>query len=314
MEAGRVPRRAAARRRRNGKVFLVERQRYLYALKLGADAVDLQSEVNVLQAIAGQKRRLGSSPARFWSMWTTIRRRTGRTIRSMSCVIFKGMTLGDYLERQGKEWLPVVGFHLLGKLAELHEAGWAFGDLKVENVIVDRLRAARARRLRRRHGVRQRRPAIYRDLRPRLLECGIAHGGCGLRPVLVRRSLRTALRGTQAGAAFGRIAAADADAGGAGEARGDESAAEAAQRLAAQGLLRRIPQCARSGRFLAAMDAPAEPRARPCRRAGAALDEGLVRALGRGPRDDGILAAALGALTREPALFRRSDFNRLSIL
>lgn len=119
----------------NGKVFLVERQRYLYALKIGADAVDLQSEVNVLQSIAGQKRKQGSASA-FLVDVDDFQASDGREYPFYVMRYIKGMTLGDYMQRQGKEWLPVVGYHLLCKLAELHEAGWAFGDLKVENVIV----------------------------------------------------------------------------------------------------------------------------------------------------------------------------------
>ena len=61
----------------NGKVYLVERERRLLALKVGLDTVDLQSEINVLQALEGQQRKrngtdpflydvddLGLSPAR----------------------------------------------------------------------------------------------------------------------------------------------------------------------------------------------------------------------------------------------------------
>ncbi|QHT58711.1 serine/threonine protein kinase [Paenibacillus lycopersici] len=119
----------------NGKVFLVERQRYLYALKIGADAVDLQSEVNVLQSIAKQKQKQGKSGA-FLVDVDDYQASDGKDYPFYVMRYIKGMTLGDYLQRQGKEWFPVVGYHLLGKLAELHEAGWAFGDLKVENVIV----------------------------------------------------------------------------------------------------------------------------------------------------------------------------------
>ncbi|MBO7748651.1 serine/threonine protein kinase [Paenibacillus sp. MWE-103] len=121
----------------NGKVFLVERHRQLYALKIGADAVDLQSEVNVLQAIAGQKRRQGNKAGAFLVDVDDFQAADGKDYPFYVMRYIKGLTLGDYLERQGKEWLPVVGFHLLGKLAELHEAGWAFGDLKLENVIVE---------------------------------------------------------------------------------------------------------------------------------------------------------------------------------
>lgn len=34
------------------------------------------------------------------------------------------------------EWFPLVGLNLLGKLSKLHQSGWVFGDLKVENVLV----------------------------------------------------------------------------------------------------------------------------------------------------------------------------------
>ncbi|WP_258171059.1 serine/threonine protein kinase [Paenibacillus sp. R14(2021)] len=120
----------------NGKVFLVERQRYLYALKIGSDAVDLQSEVNVLQTIAKQKQKRGSNASAFLVDVDDFQAADGKEYPFYVMRYIKGMTLGDYLQRQGKEWFPVVGYHLLGKLAELHEAGWTFGDLKVENVIV----------------------------------------------------------------------------------------------------------------------------------------------------------------------------------
>ena len=119
----------------NGKVFLVERQRYLYALKIGADAMDLQSEVNVLQSIAKKKRQQGKANA-FLVDVDDFQAADGKEYPFYVMRYIKGMTLGEYLHRQGKEWFPVVGFHLLSKLAELHEAGWAFGDLKIENVIV----------------------------------------------------------------------------------------------------------------------------------------------------------------------------------
>ncbi|WP_274648427.1 serine/threonine protein kinase [Paenibacillus humicola] len=114
----------------NGKVFLVERDRSWYALKVGSDAVDLQSEVNVLQSIAGRKR--GAS---FLVDVDDCRALDGREYPFYVMQYVRGSTLSDYLSRHGMEWLPVVGYSLLMKLAELHEAGWTFGDLKLENVI-----------------------------------------------------------------------------------------------------------------------------------------------------------------------------------
>ncbi|BBH23329.1 hypothetical protein Back11_46740 [Paenibacillus baekrokdamisoli] len=118
----------------NGKVFLVERQKNWYALKIGADAVDLQSEVNVLQSIAKQKRGSGARP--FLVDVDDLHASDGKDYPFYVMQYIRGMTLADYLAKQGAEWFPTVGYSLLGRLAELHDAGWSFGDLKVENVLV----------------------------------------------------------------------------------------------------------------------------------------------------------------------------------
>ncbi|MBP3967224.1 protein kinase domain-containing protein [Paenibacillus lignilyticus] len=120
----------------NGKVFLVERQRELYALKIGSDTVDLQSEVNVLQTISKQKQKQGTKGGLFLVDVDDFRGADGKEHPFYVMRYIKGMTLADYLGKQGKEWFPVVAFNLLGKLAELNEAGWTFGDLKVGNVLV----------------------------------------------------------------------------------------------------------------------------------------------------------------------------------
>lgn len=117
----------------NGKVYLVQRDRSWYALKVGMDAVDLQSEINVLQSIAKQKQH-GHEPFLF-----DVDDLYGPDGREYPFYIMRyvlGSTLGDYLKQQGPEWFPLVGLNLLGKLAKLHHAGWVFGDLKVENVLV----------------------------------------------------------------------------------------------------------------------------------------------------------------------------------
>ncbi|GGG24823.1 serine/threonine protein kinase [Paenibacillus abyssi] len=117
----------------NGKVYLVEHHRGQYALKVGSDAVDLQSEVNVLQSLALQTK--GSAES-FLVEVDDFQHPDGRTYPFYVMRYVRGMLLADYLEREGSDWFPLVGFHLLGKLANLHEAGWVFGDLKMENVLV----------------------------------------------------------------------------------------------------------------------------------------------------------------------------------
>lgn len=117
----------------NGKVYLVQRDRNWFALKVGSDSIDLQSEINVLQSIAKQKRQ-GHEPFLF-----DVDDLYGPDGREYPFYIMRyvlGSKLSDYLKKHGAEWFPLVGLNLLGKLAKLHHAGWVFGDLKVENVLV----------------------------------------------------------------------------------------------------------------------------------------------------------------------------------
>ncbi|OBR68459.1 serine/threonine protein kinase [Paenibacillus oryzae] len=116
----------------NGKVYLVQRDREWLALKVGADAVDLQSEINVLKNIAKQ----GSGMEPFLFDVDDLYGPDGRKYPFYIMRYVRGDTLADYLKQQGTEWFPLVGLNLLGRLARLHRAGWVFGDLKVENVMV----------------------------------------------------------------------------------------------------------------------------------------------------------------------------------
>ncbi|MBH5320692.1 serine/threonine protein kinase [Paenibacillus sp. GSMTC-2017] len=117
----------------NGKVYLVQRDRDWFALKVGMDAVDLQSEINVLKSLAGQNEQ-GKEPFLFDvdDLYGT----DGREYSFYTMRYVRGTTLASYLKEQGSEWFPLVGLNLLGKLAKLHRTGWVFGDLKVENVLV----------------------------------------------------------------------------------------------------------------------------------------------------------------------------------
>lgn len=117
----------------NGKVYLVQRDRSWFALKVGSDAVDLQSEINVLQSIAKQKKQ---GQETFLFDVDDLYGPDGKEYPFYIMRYVLGTTLADYLKQQGAEWFPLVGLNLLGKLAKLHQAGWVFGDLKVENVLV----------------------------------------------------------------------------------------------------------------------------------------------------------------------------------
>ncbi|WP_028609594.1 protein kinase domain-containing protein [Paenibacillus harenae] len=117
----------------NGKVYLVQRDRNWFALKLGSDAVDLQSEINVLQSLAKQRQQGHES---FLYDVDDLYGPDGREYPFYIMRYVLGSTLAEYLKNQGPEWFPLVGLNLLVKLSRLHLAGWVFGDLKVENVLV----------------------------------------------------------------------------------------------------------------------------------------------------------------------------------
>lgn len=117
----------------NGKVYLVQRDRSWFALKVGSDAVDLQSEINVLQSIAKQK---GQGKDNFLCDVDDLYGPDGREYPFYIMRYVLGTTLADYLKQQGMEWFPLVGLNLLNNLAKLHQGNWVFGDLKVENVLV----------------------------------------------------------------------------------------------------------------------------------------------------------------------------------
>jgi len=115
----------------NGKVYLVHRAgvRERYALKVGHDALDLQSEINVLNALKEQMpdpylveaddHHDGSGEVSFYVM---------RYI--------EGSPMHRFIRKRGIEWIGLVGLKLLEKLSVLHASGYAFGDLKPDNVMV----------------------------------------------------------------------------------------------------------------------------------------------------------------------------------
>ncbi|WP_409343902.1 serine/threonine protein kinase [Paenibacillus sp. MBLB4367] len=115
----------------NGKVYLVSRGSTQYAMKMGFDAVDHQSEINVLTHLSTKpgsfQRYLVDADDFHWQ---------GGDTSFYVMKYFKGQRLSAFLKQHGREWLGLVGLNLLRKLKELHTHGWIFGDLKMENILV----------------------------------------------------------------------------------------------------------------------------------------------------------------------------------
>lgn len=118
----------------NGTVYLVQSGRGLAALKLSGNSMSITSEVNVLKHFSKvQGKSLG--PHLFdTDDWE---RGGGQPLPSFYVMEYiKGVPFLDFVKTRGHEWVPVLLLQLLGSLSNLHAAGWVFGDLKPENLIV----------------------------------------------------------------------------------------------------------------------------------------------------------------------------------
>ncbi|WP_226991748.1 serine/threonine protein kinase [Paenibacillus sabinae] len=125
----------------NGTVYLVSREgrREKYALKIGYDALDLQSEINVLTSLQSCRARQDwrdrkASPLASYFLESDDAAEGGFPFYVMRYV--QGMPLHYFLSRKGSSWLGLIGLKLLERLRGLHECGFIFGDLKPENIVV----------------------------------------------------------------------------------------------------------------------------------------------------------------------------------
>ncbi|CAM3960911.1 serine/threonine protein kinase [Cohnella lubricantis] len=117
----------------NGQVYLAFSGRSVYALKIGTDAADLQAEANVLASLDKRERRRGRPP---FLLDVDDAAAEGHELSFYVMQYVPGMSVRSYLREHGEDWLGVIGYRLLRRLAELHEAGWVFGDVKNDNVLV----------------------------------------------------------------------------------------------------------------------------------------------------------------------------------
>nr|WP_166245771.1 AarF/UbiB family protein [Paenibacillus turpanensis] len=115
----------------NGKVYLVRRASALYAMKIGFDPLDLQSEVNALQALQQSSRTAQQYLLEVDDYYVK-----GQPYPFYVMKYVKGQHVSSYIQKNGLDWLQVIGRSLLEKLAELHRSGWVFGDIKPSNILV----------------------------------------------------------------------------------------------------------------------------------------------------------------------------------
>ncbi|WP_308216642.1 protein kinase domain-containing protein [Pseudalkalibacillus decolorationis] len=115
-----------------GTVYLARGNGTKVALKVSSDSLSITSEVNVLKYLSKvQGKKLGPS---FIEMDDWVH--TGRSIPFYVMEYVQGDTLFSFMKQRKDEWFGIILIQLLGDLHDLHNAGWVFGDLKPDNLLI----------------------------------------------------------------------------------------------------------------------------------------------------------------------------------
>lgn len=117
-----------------GSVYLCNHEGNYVALKISRQPLSMTKEVNVLQSLAkAQDEFLG--PSLFDVDDWIINEKESYSFYVMEYI--KGDSFSVFMRKHNREWIGVILIQLLEQLHHLHMSGWVFGDLKVENLIVE---------------------------------------------------------------------------------------------------------------------------------------------------------------------------------
>ncbi|SDK60672.1 protein kinase domain-containing protein [Sediminibacillus albus] len=117
-----------------GAVYLCNFNGKQAALKISTSGSSITMEVNVLKTLQKVQGNGSLGPSLLdvddWQ-------HPGGTRCSFYVMEYvNGKDLGGFIQSHGDEWLGILMMQLLGDLQKLHQAGWVFGDLKTENLLV----------------------------------------------------------------------------------------------------------------------------------------------------------------------------------
>ncbi|RED53061.1 serine/threonine protein kinase [Cohnella lupini] len=116
----------------NGQVYLASSStKAKFAVKLGIESAELQGEANILASLDHTEK--GRSPFLLDVDDTVLE---GKNVPFYVMKYIPGIPVKAYLRERGSHWIGVIGYRLLERLSQLHEAGWVFGDIKSDNVLV----------------------------------------------------------------------------------------------------------------------------------------------------------------------------------
>jgi serine/threonine protein kinase len=116
----------------NGQVYLASSGiRRSCAVKIGIEAAELQGEANILASLDHSEK---NRPPFLLDVDDAVLE--GKEVPFYIMRYIPGSPVKEYLHKQGSHWFGVIGYQLLERLAQLHDAGWVFGDIKSDNVLV----------------------------------------------------------------------------------------------------------------------------------------------------------------------------------
>ncbi|HEX6922431.1 MAG TPA: phosphotransferase, partial [Bacillales bacterium] len=116
----------------NGNVYLAESSGGQVAVKIGRESMSITSEVNVLKQFSRvQGNVLGPSLIDV-DDWVD----ADGTYPFYVMEYLRGDPLLSFIHSKGEEWIGILAVQLLADLDRLHRAGWVFGDLKPDNLLV----------------------------------------------------------------------------------------------------------------------------------------------------------------------------------
>lgn len=116
-----------------GTVYLCESKGKHYALKISKQSTSMTIEVNVLKSL---KKVQGHHLGPFLVDVDDWRDTPNRVYSFYVMEYLHGMDMVSFITKHGPEWIGVFMLQLLEDLETLHQLGWVFGDLKIDNMIV----------------------------------------------------------------------------------------------------------------------------------------------------------------------------------
>ncbi|MGM8366124.1 protein kinase domain-containing protein [Virgibacillus sp. W0181] len=118
-----------------GSVYLCTINGRKAALKISKQGTSMTVEVNVLKSLQKvREHHLGPyllDTDDWEAPW-------GETYSFYVMEYIEGESMASFIRGNGAEWIGVFMLQLLDKLDRLHQTGWVFGDLKLDNILIDR--------------------------------------------------------------------------------------------------------------------------------------------------------------------------------